>query len=59
MLGRQGHDPAALPLGNRLSTNCIGGCVGLGGRSGRAQKISLSPGFDFRTVQPVACRYTN
>ena len=28
-------------------------------RSGRVQKISPPPGFDLRTVQPVASRYTN
>jgi hypothetical protein len=28
------------------------------GRSGRVQKISLPPGFDPRTVQPVVSRYT-
>ena len=29
------------------------------GRSGRMQKISPQPGFDPRTVQPIASRYTN
>jgi hypothetical protein len=29
------------------------------GRSGRVRKISLSPGFDPRTVQPVASCYTD
>ena len=29
------------------------------GRSGRVRKISLLPGFDPRTVQPVASRYTD
>ena len=29
------------------------------GRSGRARKISPPPGFDPRTVQPVASRYTD
>ena len=28
-------------------------------RSGQVQKISLAPGFDSRTVQPVASRYTD
>jgi hypothetical protein len=28
-------------------------------RSGRVRKISLPPGFDRRTVQPVASRYTD
>ena len=27
------------------------------GQSGEVQKISPPPGFDPRTVQPVACRY--
>jgi len=31
---------------------------GLQGRSGQVQKISPPPGFDPRTVQPVASRYT-
>jgi hypothetical protein len=29
------------------------------GRSGRARKISLPPGYDPRTIQPVASRYTD
>src|SRR5215471_6922191 len=29
------------------------------GRSGQVRKISPSPGFDPRTVQPVASRYTD
>jgi len=29
------------------------------GRSGQVQKISLPPGLDPRTVQPVASRYTD
>jgi hypothetical protein len=29
------------------------------GRSGRVRKISLAPGFDPQTVQPVASRYTD
>jgi hypothetical protein len=29
------------------------------GRSGRVRKISPAPGFDPRTVQPVASRYTD
>jgi hypothetical protein len=32
--------------------------VGPQGRSGRVQKKSTPPGFDPRTVQPVANRYT-
>jgi len=39
------------PLYRRLS--------GPQGRSGRVRKISSQPGFDHRTVQPVASRYTD
>jgi hypothetical protein len=57
-LGGQHHAPAALPpvmtrypLYRRLG--------GPQGRSGRMQKISPPPGFDPRTVQLVASRYTD
>ena len=57
-VGGQHHSPAALlpgktryPLYRRLG--------GPQGRSGRVRKISPSPGFDPRTVQPVASRYTD
>jgi len=33
--------------------------VGPQGRSGQVRNISLLPGFDPRTVQPVASRYTD
>jgi hypothetical protein len=33
--------------------------AGLQGRSGKARKISPQPGFDSRTVQPIASRYTD
>ena len=35
------------------------GLGGHEGRSGQVWKISPSPGFDLRTVQPVAIRYTD
>jgi len=57
VVGGQRHAPAALPpektryaLYRRLG--------GPQGRSGRLRKISSPPGFDPRTVQPVASRYT-
>jgi hypothetical protein len=57
-VGGQLHAPAALhpgmtryPLYKRLG--------GPQGRSGRLRKISPPPGFDPRTVQPVASRYTD
>jgi hypothetical protein len=51
------HAPAALPPGKRPGTHFIGG--GPQGRSGRVRKISPPPGFDTRTVQPVASLYTD
>ena len=57
-VGGQHHAPAALPPGK---TRCplyrrLGRPQG---RSGRVLKISPPPGFDPRTVQPVASRYTD
>ena len=57
-VGGQHHAPAALPPGKpryRLYRR-------MGepqDRSGRVRKISPLPGFDPRTVQPVASRYTD
>ena len=51
-VGGQRHAPAALPFGK---TRYLGGPQG---RSGRMRKISPPPGFDPRTVQPVASRYS-
>ena len=57
-VGGQRHAPAALltgkskcPLYRRLG--------GPHGRSGRVRNISPPQGFDCRTVQPVASRYTD
>ena len=57
-VGSQRHAPAALPPGKtryplyrRLGRPQ--------GRYGRVWKISLPPGFDPRTVQPVASRYAD
>ena len=57
-MGGQCHAPAALfpvknqyPLYRRLGEPQ--------GRFGRVRKISLPPGFDPWTVQPVDSRYTN
>ena len=57
-MGGRRHGPAALPLGKiryPLSRR-LGGPQGL---SGQVRKISLPTGFDPRTVQPVASRYTD
>ena len=50
-MGGQRHTSAALPR-ERTGTNFIG-------KPGRVRKISSPPGFDPRTVQPVASRYTD
>ena len=54
----QRHAPAALPPGKTRYPlyRRLGGPQG---RSGRVGKISSPPGFDPRTVQPVASRYTD
>ena len=56
-MGGQRHAPAALPSGKTRYPlyRRLGGPQG---RSGRMQKISPLPGFDPRTVQPVASGYT-
>ena len=53
--------PTPLPLypRERPGTHCTGGWVDPQGRSGRGRKISSPPGFDPRTVQSVASRYTD
>jgi len=43
----------------RPGTHCIGGWVAPQGLSGQVRKNLPSPGFDPRTVQPVASRYTD
>ena len=47
---------ALFTTGKKTGIHCTGGWVG---RSGRVQKISPPPGFDPRTVQSVASRYTD
>jgi hypothetical protein len=58
MVGGQHHAPAALPPGKTRYPlyRRLGGPQG---RSGRVRNILLPPGFDPRTVQPVASRYTD
>ena len=58
-VGGQRHAPAALPLGKRPSTHCIGGWVGPRAGLDGLRKISPPPGFDPWTVQPLASRYTD
>ena len=58
MGGGQHHAPAALPPGKTRYP--LYRKLGVAqGRSGRARKTSPPPGFDPRTVQPVASRYTD
>jgi hypothetical protein len=57
-VGGQHHAPAALPPGKTryLLYRRLGGPKG---KSGRVRKISLPPGFDPGTVQPIARRNTD
>jgi hypothetical protein len=57
-VGGQRHAPAAFPPGKTRHPlyRRLGGSHG---RSGRVRKISPPQGFDPRTVQPVASRYTD
>jgi len=57
-VGGQRHAPAALTPGETRYPlyRWLGGPQG---RSGRVRKISPQPGFDPRTAQPVASRYTD
>jgi hypothetical protein len=55
----QRHAPAALyPLG-KPGTHCTGGWVDPRAGLDRCGKSRPPPGFDSRTVQPVASRYTD
>jgi hypothetical protein len=56
-VGGKRHTLAALPPG-KIPVPIYRRLGGLQGRSGRVRKISPPPGFDPRTVQPVASRYT-
>ena len=57
-VGGQRHAPAALPPGKTRYPlyRRLGGPQD---RSGRMRKISVPPGFDPLTVQPVASRHTD
>jgi hypothetical protein len=57
-VGGQRHAPAILPLG-KTQYPLYRGLGGPQGRSGRVRKLSPPPGFDPRTVQTVASRYTD
>jgi len=51
--------PGRLTPGNKTGYPVYRRLGGPHGRSGRVRKISPPQGFDTRTVQPVASRYTN
>jgi hypothetical protein len=53
------HAPATLPTGEISGTHCIGGWVGPRADLDGCGKSRPPPGFDPRTVQPVASRYTD
>jgi hypothetical protein len=56
----QSHAPAALPSGKKPGTEFTGGWVGpRAGLDGWGKTCPPPPGFDPRTVQPVAGRYTD
>jgi hypothetical protein len=58
-VGGQHHAPAALPLGKRPGTHCIGGWVGPRAGLHWCGKSRFPHGFNPRTIQPVASCYTN
>ena len=58
-VGGQRYAPAALPQGKRPGTHFTGGWVGPRAVLDACGKSRPPPGFNPRTVQPVASRYTN
>ena len=58
-VGGQRHASAALPPRERPGNPLYTRLGGPQGRSGRVWKSFPLPGFDTRTVQPVASRYTD
>jgi hypothetical protein len=58
-VGGQNHAPAALTPGKRPGTHCIGGWVGPRAGLDGCWKSRPPQGFDPRTVQLVASRYTD
>jgi hypothetical protein len=51
--------PLPLYSRERPGTHCVGGWVRVGAGLDRCGKSRVPPGFDPRTVQPVASRYTD
>ena len=59
MRGVFNSTPLLLYPRGRPGTHCIGGWVGLRAGLDRCGKSRPPPGFDPRTVKPVAIRYTD
>ena len=55
----QRHAPDALYPRDRPVTHCTGGRAGPRSGLDKCGNFRLPPGFDPRTVQPVASRYTD
>ena len=55
----QNHAPVALLLGKRPGNHFIRSLVGPRAALGWCGKLTLPPGFDLLTVQPLASRYTD
>ena len=58
-VGGQRQALATLPPAKRPGTHCIGGWLGPRAGVDSCGKSHPTPGFDPRTVQPVASRYTD
>jgi hypothetical protein len=58
-VGSSRHAPADYNPGKETRYPLHRKLGGSEGRSGHLREISHSPGFDSRTVQPVASRYTD
>ena len=58
LVGGQSHVPAAFPR-ERTGTHCIGGWVGPRAGLDGCGKSLPPPGFDPRSVQSLASRYTD
>jgi hypothetical protein len=58
-VGFQHQTPAALPPGKKHAAHCKEGWMGPRSLWTGAENLAPPPGFDPRTVQPVASRYTD
>ena len=58
-VGGQRHAPATLPPGKKPRTHCTEGLVGHRAGLDGCGKVRPPPGFDPRTVQPIASHYTD